>query len=727
MSFLTPLYLLAGLAISLPILFHLIRRTPRGRQVFSSVMFLTPSPPRVTRRSRIEHWLLLLLRGLAICLIAAAFARPFLRAQEQVETASSSGRRIAILIDTSASMRRDGYWETAQQRLRDLRQEFRHDDTVQLMTFDRDVRTLLSFDDWDRLDPASRISTLLEVAGMATPTWQATQLSRAMIDAAEQLDDDTSQAVQERRLVLISDLQSGSDWESLQGYVWPENVVVQLETIKDSEQTAPNASLQVVAEDAAEDDLLRVRVSNSQHAVRELFQLHWRDEFSDESETVDVSTENINIYVPPGQSRIVRAPERPDRGTPQQLVLTGDDEDFDNVCYVARRAAWRVNLVFVGEERQGRAANRTEANREQPNAEAPPTALDPSTSLRFFLNPLFPSSPSREVHVLDWDADSPTPPVEEQRMTLLIVGGTLSQAQTDWIQKWLSKGGQVLFVARDSDQASTLYELVSSAARPVSEAEVNGYSMLQQVDLSHPLLRQFDDPRFADFTKLRFWRHRVFKTGSLPGLKLVAAFDDGAPAIAEIPAGEGRVFLFSSGWNRDDSQLALWSKFVPLMNRLLEYAARRQNVRPQFFVGDELTAADLDADHDTLYLRDPAGAVVELSGPNRHLLDQPGIYRVAATRAELTDETATRFGVNLVPRESQTDVLPVELLEGAGVRLYKTAGDNPRAQDPDQQRQLMNMELESQQQLWRWLIVAALGILLTETVVANWRSRSVPA
>ena len=32
MSFLAPLYLLGGLAVSLPVLLHLIRRTPRGRQ-----------------------------------------------------------------------------------------------------------------------------------------------------------------------------------------------------------------------------------------------------------------------------------------------------------------------------------------------------------------------------------------------------------------------------------------------------------------------------------------------------------------------------------------------------------------------------------------------------------------------------------------------------------------------------------------------------------------------
>src|SRR5439155_7419791 len=74
MSFLAPLYIAGALAVALPIIFHLIRRTPQGRQEFSSLMFLAPSPPRITRRSRLSNIVLLLLRAAALCLLAFAFA-----------------------------------------------------------------------------------------------------------------------------------------------------------------------------------------------------------------------------------------------------------------------------------------------------------------------------------------------------------------------------------------------------------------------------------------------------------------------------------------------------------------------------------------------------------------------------------------------------------------------------------------------------------------------------
>ncbi len=50
MSFLAPLFLLGALAVAAPILFHLIRRSVRDRAPFSSLMFLSPTPPKTTRR-----------------------------------------------------------------------------------------------------------------------------------------------------------------------------------------------------------------------------------------------------------------------------------------------------------------------------------------------------------------------------------------------------------------------------------------------------------------------------------------------------------------------------------------------------------------------------------------------------------------------------------------------------------------------------------------------------
>jgi hypothetical protein len=117
MSFLAPLFLLGALAIAGPVIFHLIRRTTREITPFSSLMFLKPTPPRVTRKSRLENLWLLALRCLVIALLALGFARPFL---QHVATSAppprGDGTRTLLLIDTSASMRRAQAWENAGQK-----------------------------------------------------------------------------------------------------------------------------------------------------------------------------------------------------------------------------------------------------------------------------------------------------------------------------------------------------------------------------------------------------------------------------------------------------------------------------------------------------------------------------------------------------------------------------------------------------------------------------------
>src|SRR5882724_5138806 len=113
MSFLAPLFLTGAAAIAVPVIFHLIRRTTREQTLFSSLLFLLPTPPRVTRRSRFENLLLLALRCFVMCLLALGFSMPFFKKQMNNDPVSGSARRIVILVDTSASMRRANLWPDA--------------------------------------------------------------------------------------------------------------------------------------------------------------------------------------------------------------------------------------------------------------------------------------------------------------------------------------------------------------------------------------------------------------------------------------------------------------------------------------------------------------------------------------------------------------------------------------------------------------------------------------
>jgi hypothetical protein len=239
------------------------------------------------------------------------------------------------------------------------------------------------------------------------------------------------------------------------------------------------------------------------------------------------------------------------------------------------------------------------------------------------------------------------------------------------------------------------------------------------MDFTHPLLAPFSDPRFGDFTKIRFWKHRKFSPDQLPGPRVIASYDNHDPAILEVPVGRGRVFVFTFSWRPADSQFALSSKFVPMLYSLLDQAGGISAQLAQFRVGDPVDLATLAANAGgaTLSVRKPDGSQSELASGETRITqtDQPGIYEVSAT------PTPVKFAVNLDAAESRTAPLPADELERLGVPT-----ESVEVSSVFQAAQLQtqhNTELEARQKLWRWLIVAALAVLLVETWLAGWITR----
>ena len=100
LSFLNPSLLFGTAAAALPIIIHFLSRRRVQRRKFSDLRFLDEVQSRQARSLGIRRWLLLLLRVLAILLVALAAAGP-----RWGGVGNSSGdRSVLFIIDTSASM-----------------------------------------------------------------------------------------------------------------------------------------------------------------------------------------------------------------------------------------------------------------------------------------------------------------------------------------------------------------------------------------------------------------------------------------------------------------------------------------------------------------------------------------------------------------------------------------------------------------------------------------------
>jgi hypothetical protein len=194
----------------------------------------------------------------------------------------------------------------------------------------------------------------------------------------------------------------------------------------------------------------------------------------------------------------------------------------------------------------------------------------------------------------------------------------------------------------------------------------------------------------------------------------LARFDNGDPALAEVPVGKGKVWVMTSGWQPEDSQLALSSKFVPLLYAMLEQSGAVKEARSDYTIGDVVS---LPNENEAVTIRKPNTSELKVDRAQKFTeTDEPGIYTVRSTQPLMS------FAVNLPPEESRTTPLPLDELERLGVPLKHL--EPPSAKQTQQRREhLQAVELENRQKLWRWLIVAALVILVLETWLAGRLTR----
>lgn len=103
LTLLSPLMLLAGLGIVVPVLIHLLQRRREVVLPFSMVRFIILARKRSARRLRIRRIFLLFLRAVSVAVLALILARPVLLTADATLTAGRTGRTV-IIVDNSMSM-----------------------------------------------------------------------------------------------------------------------------------------------------------------------------------------------------------------------------------------------------------------------------------------------------------------------------------------------------------------------------------------------------------------------------------------------------------------------------------------------------------------------------------------------------------------------------------------------------------------------------------------------
>jgi Aerotolerance regulator N-terminal len=680
-TFANPWALVGCLAALIPLLVHLFdRRRPRPHP-FAAISFVLRSQKRTASRLKLKRLLLYALRTLILLAIPLALAKPQL-AQDAAAAASARGpAATAIVLDTSLSMRwQDGrsLYARARDEARDALKELTPEEPATVLLCGPDAKPPPS-PSFDR----ARLRVLIDDA--EEPSWGPADLHRCLGLAAKALEDSPVAA---KRIVLVSDL-------AAHGF----HLEMPPPTVADGKggQVKPEVVLREVARGQALPNaaLVDLKVEPATQLGPRAFQFTFTLRNFSDAPLSDVEA----ALVVGGRTVAKGFLEVAANGTAQK-VLTHRFEAGGTVqgeVVLAPDALAEDNrrpfVLHVPEELKVLVVN---------GAPAAQRIRDET----FFLEPAL-ASPGSPVHATVRDAEAGLREELGQYDVLYLVNVPApTQEEAARLTRFVEAGGGLFLSMGDRVQVGAyndalgallprpLRDVRTATERDAPDADAKA-GRLTQVEVAHPLFSPFTGQAGEGLQSARFFRY-VLTEAQGQGSQVLAAFQDGAPALTVAQRGRGRVALFTSTVDRDWGDLAIRTSFLPLMQRMAAFLAGALEEREELRVRVG----------DTLVLSPPPGqSVTEVVGPGAGVpfhaqedgsvrvgpVSVPGTYQVKNGKGE--GVPALAFAAVLDATESDLTRVSPEALEayfGEETVTQATTGSE-RPQVP----------------LWTWLIAAA--------------------
>jgi hypothetical protein len=767
-ALLTPSLFYAGAAaVAAPILIHLLARRRFKRIRWAAMEFLIDAEKRNRRRLRMEEWILLALRCLAIFLIGLMLARPFLDPAGLAGMLGGGQRTERVfLLDDSYSMAYttpDGtpfeHAKIAVQRIIEMVRRESPDDTVTMVRMSDVVRPIEAgtyLDDTQTQELLSRLEALSPSQRTINPRAAVTQLAE-LLDAAPLV---TNAAV-----YVLSDFQR-ADWavsdsksaESAASVFAPliewaqERRGVQVVLVDLSVDGAANTAVTELGIESGQliagaDAIVRAVVGNYGERSIEGMQLqasvgHFVQPSQSVGQVGAFQSASVDLRVEFPQSGYDRL----------RIDLPPDALPLDNTRYLAAEVHSAIRILVVNG---------------QPSADP---YDDEVTFLKTALRPEGREFSGNDVVVVDETelADTnlgpfhlvilanvyriPDPVIEELERFVRTGGGLMvfagDQLDADWYNGALYQEGDGLLpgtlteIVRPAEPARlVLTDRLHPALRGLAkEGDPLGIGGIPFVRFFGSEPEGVTDDRSVGDGRISSGRNSTaeddFDSPTTVGFaralrppRVLARFDDPDehPAIVERGFGAGHVIFIASTADKDWNQWPDHPTYLPMMMELARYTARRSGHDAQYLVGEtitvELDPARYEAD---VVLRTPAfpnerettitgqpddGSGLALRWDHT---EQSGIYQFVKRRRD-GGETIRLVAVNVDSRES--DLTPASKAE-----LRRTAGDVPLTYIKGLE-QIGGTTGEARTEMWRACLLAALFVLMSEQSLAWWWGR----
>ena len=662
-------------AVALPILFHLFFRLRRQVREFPSLMFFLRIDPRLSAKRKVHEWLILLLRCLFLLLLILALARPLLGLK-------SSGENVArlILIDNSGSMAAPTLAGISKLTLAERAAEklialSRPGDSiaVQLMIPDPTITLPHGFD----ASPA----ILRDALDKLTPSDGAPSVPKAIRAALATLD---AAKLSQRELDILTDLQQ-TNWSRGELGAEPTSTRIIVRRIDSAPGTAGSVSIGLTEIPARAIPVGRIT------PVRVTLQNHGPVAAHVRLNSADDSGQNL--------SRDVQV--APNNSTPEALTFSFATPGFHWAqVWVEGDAASTANRAELGFWNSD--AQKVLFVGGKDDFAAMPYAVSPGGN-----------SNLSGIDAVFTSADQLVASLAAKPLAVVLTwenwpqDGAVSQALQDYVRQ-----GGTLFLVPTPDAGVS----IPPPAAPWLDASLG--ALQKATDAEPVMLLQDGDAIWQDLRDsdgrpklglLRAFQYRPLKTGATDWQTLITSAK-GATLLARRNVEQGRIFVSGLAFAPKWSSLPLKAGFVVLMQNAV-FGDRAEHIPVQSIrAGEEF---HFDFPDEQANLKSLAGSALDWHGLAREFegIPRAGVYEISqrdhidwVVVSGNADEADPHFlprgrvpllrdlPHEVVPLANEDDITSTALSQGSGTTLY------------------------------RWLLLAALLVLLAETWLANERS-----
>jgi len=713
MGFLNQIMLWGTLGVAVPVLIHLLNRY-RYREIDWGAMELLRRAMVVrSRRVRIEDLILLLLRCLAVALLAIAMARPTLTATGARFFGGEARVGMVIALDGSYSMsHRPGVqsrFDAAVQKVREVVKTLQPGDQVSLVLMGQRPRVLLrnvSFDE-QRID--EKLSTLDVLP-------ERLNLELCLEQVATLVDEVRAPA---RECYVISDSQDLS-WRQVSekarktmGEISAAGRLYYLNVATGSAENLAVTDFQMTSGAMRAGSMVRYVATvrnNGRRAVRNV-----PVTLSVAGKTGD---RRVADTVRPGQSVPVPlyAKFATAGNVPVSVRLEHDAVALDNVRYAAANVRQQIRVLVVDGD-PGRGVDEGEAYYVI-KALVPDPSKASQASIRLkrvaYVELALQRLGDHDVVVL-----ANVPDVRDAQAKALYnfvrTGGGLIVFLGDKIN------GRLLNARMKVGDVALLPGQVGTAVETPRDNEA-GWP-LEVTDPHHALGRFLARlPReIVEEARIR----KLFRVQPAERARTVlAAGGTDVPLLLTKPLGRGHVLLYTSSADRDWGSVAINPAYLILLHESIGYLTRRSHER-QFTVGEPLAVVlppQVAAEQFTLMAPDGQSTPIQAADADGERVarceppETPGFYRL---QYDLRDEPLM-MAVNVDPTESDVRTLPPDSLTEAFAELPMSvlAGEDVFTEVKQARRGL---------EMWRTLMLAGLLVLAVESLLAWYFSRKMAA